>query len=264
MAETPGVHRPWLAHYPDGIDWHTRFEARPFQSLLDDAASRFADRPCIDFLDKETSFREIDLMAAKVARGLQDLGVRRGTKVGLFLPNCPYSIACFFGILRAGGTVVNYNPLYVTREIEQQVEDSETDIMITLDLKVLLSKLEPLIGRSRLKAIVVASLAHCLPFPKNFLFPLVKRKEMAKLPNAPAFIRFDQLTANDGSYAPAPIDAEEDIALIQYTGGTTGIPKGAVHTHASLVINADQLAAWAPVFAPGKECILGVLPLFHV
>lgn len=254
----------WLSRYPENIDWRATFEARPFQSLLDHAAVAYADHVCVDFLDRQFNYREIDRLAAKVARGLQDLGVSKGTKVGLFLPNCPYSIACFFGILRAGGTVVNYNPLYVTREIEQQVEDSLTDIMITLDLKLLLSKLEPLIGKSRLRAIVVAKLAPCLPFPKSLLYPIVKRGDIAKEPNDPAFIPFDQLIANDGNFATIPVDPEEDIALLQYTGGTTGIPKGAVHTHASLVINADQLAAWAPETELGKERILGLLPLFHV
>jgi long-chain acyl-CoA synthetase len=256
--------RPWLARYPENINWHASFKARPFQALLDETLLHYADRPCLDFLDRQMTYAEIDGMAAKIARGLQDLGVKKGTKVGLFLPNCPYSVACFFGILRAGGTVVNYNPLYVTREIEQQVEDSETEIMITLDLMALLPKLEPLVGKGRLKAIVVAKLASCLPFPKKLLYPLVKRGDIAKVPDDPAFIPFDQLTANDGRFDAVPVDPNEDIALLQYTGGTTGIPKGAIHTHASLSINADQIAAWAPQFEPGSERVFGVLPLFHV
>ena len=185
-------------------------------------------------------------MAAQVARGLQDFGVKKGTKVGLFLPNCPYSIACFFAILKAGGTVVNYNPLYVTREIEQQVEDSETEVMITLDLKLLLPKLEPLVEKRRLKAVVVARLADCLPFAKSLLYPFVKRGDIAAMPGSPAYVTFAELLANDGGFDPVPVEPEEDIALIQYTGGTTGLPKGAIHTHASLVINADQISAWAP------------------
>ncbi|MEM8948978.1 MAG: long-chain fatty acid--CoA ligase [Pseudomonadota bacterium] len=263
-AQPRGASRPWLARYPENINWHATFEARPFQALLDEAVARHADRPCLDFLDRQMTYAEIDAMVWKVTRGLQDLGVKKGTKVGLFLPNCPYSVVCFFAILKAGGTVVNYNPLYVTREIEQQIEDSETDLMITLDLKLLLPKLEPLIGKSRLKAVVVAKLAECLPFPKNLLYPFVKRGDVAAMPDTPAYVPFSQLLASEGVFDPVSVDPEEDIALIQYTGGTTGIPKGAVHTHASLVINADQICAWAPQFEPGKERILGVLPLFHV
>jgi len=256
--------RPWLKSYPDAVDWHAQFNPKPFQSLLDEAALRFADQPCIDFLDRQMTYREVDQMATKVASGLQDLGVGKGSKVGLFLPNCPYSIVCFFGVLRAGGTVVNYNPLYVTREIEQQVIDSDTEIMITLDLKALLPKLEPLVGKGKLKAIVVANFAACLPFPKSLFYRLAKRGDIARIPDAPAFVAFDQLIANDGYIEPVSIIPEEDIALIQYTGGTTGVPKGAVHTHASLVVNAAQIEAWAIEFEPGKERILGVIPLFHV
>ena len=255
---------PWLLHYPEDVDWHARFTARPFHCLLDEAVARYADRPLVDFLDRRMTYQQVDDLADKAAKGLQALGVKKGVKVGLFLPNCPYSVVCFFAILRAGGTVVNYNPLYVTREVEQQVEDSETDIMITLDLILLLPKLEPLLKTTRLKAIVVAKLADCLPFPKNLLYPWVKRRDIAKIPAEPSFVPFDSLINNDGRYQASAIDPEEDIALLQYTGGTTGTPKGAVHTHASLSISADQLAAWSADHAPGDERILGVLPLFHV
>jgi long-chain acyl-CoA synthetase len=262
--EPATIEKPWLSAYPSDIDWHETFEPRPFHALLDEAVINYAEHVCIDFLDRQMTYREIDLLAAKIARGLQDLGVKKGTKVGLFLPNCPYSIACFFAILRAGGTVVNYNPLYVTREIEQQVRDSETEIMVTLDLKLLLPKLEPLVDKGCLKAIIVAKLADCLPFPKSLLYPLVKRGDIAKIKQVPNYIPFKDVIANDGRYDDVPVDPNSDIALIQYTGGTTGVPKGAVHTHASLVINADQLAAWAPQTELGKERILGLLPLFHV
>ncbi len=255
---------PWLKHYPDDVDWRRQYTGRAFHALLDEAVLRFPDKPFVDFLDRKMSYREIDGLAKRAAKGLKALGVRRGTKVGLFLPNCPYSIICFFGILRAGGTVVNYNPLYAPPEIEHQVEDSETDIMITLDLEALLPKVAPLLHKTRLKAVVVAKMANCLPFPKNLLFPIVRRKDIAKVPGDPAFVGFDQLINNDGSYLPVEIDSERDIAVLQYTGGTTGLPKGAVHTHASLTINADQLADWACQFTPGEERILGAIPLFHV
>ncbi len=255
---------PWLKGYPDDVDWRRSYKGRAFQTLLDEAASRFPDRPSLDFLDRKISYRDLDLQAARVAKGLQSLGVRKGVKVGLFLPNCPYSIICFFGILRAGGTIVNYNPLYAPREIEHQVEDSETDIMITLGLEALLPKVASLLSSTRLKAVVVANMAECLPFPKNWLFPIVKRRDLARIPNDPAFVRFNQLMANDGQYEPVDVDPGHDIAVLQYTGGTTGRPKGAIHTHASLVISADQLADWAPDLEQGGERILGVLPLFHI
>ncbi|MDH3659082.1 MAG: long-chain fatty acid--CoA ligase, partial [Alphaproteobacteria bacterium] len=265
-VEAPGsvAKAPWLANYPENIDWHAEFTPRPFQSLLDEAAVRYADNPCIDFLDQRLTYKQVDARAAKLAKGLQSLGVKKGMKVGLFLPNCPLSIIGFFAILRAGGTVVNYNPLYVTREIEHQVLDSETDIMITLDLEALLPKLTPLLSSTRLKAIIVGKMADCLPFPKNLLYPWVKRRDVAEVPEEPAFVRLSTLMDNDGGFTPVPVEPEQDIALIQYTGGTTGVSKGAVHSHASLVINADQLLAWTPGIIDGGESILGVIPLFHV
>ena len=266
MEATPvdAADPPWLKSYPDDVDWRRSYKGRAFHALLDEAVSRFPDRPSIDFLDRKISYRDLDLQAARVAKGLQSLGVGKGVKVGLFLPNCPYSVICFFGILRAGGTIVNYNPLYASREIEHQVEDSETDIMVTLGLEALLPKVAALLNKTRLKAVVVADMATCLPFPKNWLFPIVKRREVASIPNDPPFVRFNQLIANDGHYDPVDVDPDKDIAVLQYTGGTTGRPKGAIHTHASLVISADQLADWAPDLEPGSERILGVLPLFHV
>ena len=255
---------PWLKHYPSNVDWRQHYRGRPFHALLDETVRQFPERPCIDFLGHKMTYRNIDQLAGKVAKGLQMLGMRKGSKVGLFLPNCPYSIACFFGVLRAGGTVVNYNPLYAPREIEHQVEDSETDIIITLGLEALLPKVAALIGKTRLKAVIVADMAAALPFPKNWLFPIVKRRDLAKPPNDPAFVGFDQLITNDGDYDAVDLDPEHDIAVLQYTGGTTGRPKGAIHTHASLAINADQLMDWAPDLEPGAERILGVLPLFHV
>ncbi|MGH1483239.1 MAG: long-chain-fatty-acid--CoA ligase [Geminicoccales bacterium] len=255
---------PWLKHYPEDVDWRQHYVGRAFHGLLDEAVTRFADRPFIDFLDRKMTYRDVDRMAARAAKGFQALGVGKGTKVGLFLPNCPYSVICFFGILRAGGTVVNYNPLYAPPEIEHQVEDSETDILVTLDLEALLPKVAPLLARTRLKAVVVAKMADCLPFPKNWLFRAIRRQDIAKVPDEPRFVAFNQLIDNDGGYDLVDTDPERDIAILQYTGGTTGRAKGAVHTHAGLVINADQLADWAHDCTPGEERILGVIPLFHV
>jgi long-chain acyl-CoA synthetase len=188
---------PWLKRYPNDVDWRRRYRGRAFHDLLDDAVARYPDHAFVDFLDRRTTYRQIDVLAQKAAKGLQALGVRKGTKVGLFLPNCPHSLICFFGILRAGGTVVNYNPLYAPPEIEHQVEDSETDIMVTLDLEALLPKVVPLLGRTRLKAIIVAKMAESLPFPKNLLFPILRRKDLASVPNDPAVVGFDQLTGNE-------------------------------------------------------------------
>ena len=259
-----GTSHPWLASYPANVDWHAKIPAKPLYALLDEAVSRFADRPCVDFLDKRFSYREIGEMANRAAKGLVKLGVRRGTKVGLFLPNCPYSVIFYFGILKAGGTVVNFNPLYAERELIHQIQDSDTEFMVTLDVKALCDKLLPLMAKTGLKKVIVCPMAAILPFPKNILFPIAKRKEIARLPDGASTVFYDEIVANDGAIAPAGIDPETDIALLQYTGGTTGVPKGAMLTHANAVANAVQLRLWAPGLGAQREKILGVLPLFHV
>jgi long-chain acyl-CoA synthetase len=259
-----GTSQPWLASYPADVDWHAKIPVKPLHGLLDEAVLRFADRCCIDFLDKRYSYREIGALANRAAKGLMKLGVRRGTKVGLFLPNCPYSVIFYYAILKAGGTVVNFNPLYAERELVHQIQDSDTEIMVTLDLKALCDKLLPLMANTGLKQVIVCSMAAILPFPKNILFPVAKRKEIARLAGNERTISFDEVVANDGAVASPAIDPESDIALLQYTGGTTGVPKGAMLTHANVVANAVQLRLWAPGLGGEHEKILGVLPLFHV
>ena len=259
-----GAAQPWLAGYPGNVDWHAEIPVRPLYALLDEAVARYAERCCIDFLDKRYSYREIGELANRVAKGLRRLGVKRGAKVGLFLPNCPYAVIFYYGILKAGGTVVNFNPLYAERELIHQIEDSDTEIMVTLDLKALCGKLLPLVKKTGLKTVIVCSMAAILPFPKNILFPVAKRKEIARFADGDRTVSFDEVVANDGAVVPPEIDPRTEIALLQYTGGTTGVPKGAMLTHANAVANAMQLRLWAPALGGQAEKILGVLPLFHV
>ena len=236
----------------------------PLWDLFDQAVARYADRPFLDFLGRVWSYEQIGRLVDRAAAGLQALGVGEGTKVGLFLPNCPYFVICFFAVLKAGGTVVAYNPLYAEREIAHQIEDSETDLMVTLDLALLLPKLEPMLAQTRLKAIIVGRMAEILPFPKNLLFPLVKARELASVPDDGRHIWFDDLIANNGGGIPAAPDPNRSIAALQYTGGTTGAPKGAALTHRNLQANALQMVAWHPAVEPGAERIVALLPLFHV
>jgi long-chain acyl-CoA synthetase len=261
-SSDPG--RPWLAHYPPHIDWFAPIAEKPLFELLDHAVATYPNNICIDFLGKTYSYREIGELVKRVAKGLQGIGVTRGTKVGLFLPNSPYSVIFFFAILKAGGVVVNYNPLYAERELIHQIQDSDTDIFITLDLKALYDKVPPLLRQTRLAKVVICRLQDALPFPKNRLYPLVKRKDIATFPLDDQHVRFVDLIANDGRFALHPVDPPGDPAVLQYTGGTTGVPKGAMLSHANLYANAMQCEKWFPEGEPGGERVVGVLPLFHV
>ena len=256
--------QPWLRSYPNEVDWHAEIPTGRLDSLLDDAAERYASHRFIDFLGRKFTYAEIAEQVNRAAAGFQELGVTKGVKVGLFLPNCPHSIIAYYGILKAGGTVVNYSPLYAEEEVRNQVEDSETDYMVTLSLQALYPKAEAMLRTSRVKKLIVGTLQEVLPFPKNLLFPLFKRSEIARVPNDTRHVSFRELLHSDGPPQPVDIDPETDVAVLQYTGGTTGVSKGAMLTHANLYANTRQTMDWFTTLEPGQERMMGVLPFFHV
>lgn len=258
---------PWLDHYPRGVDWHMPLKVAPLYRLIDDAVARFGHLPCTNFLGKALSYGEIGQHIEQATLGLQRLGVKKGTKVGLLLPNSPTFIIYFFAVLKAGGTVVNFNPLYTVSELAYQVKDSDTELMVTLDLKVLFEKVEALIEGGCLPRTIVASFPALLPAAKAALFRLFRSKELAR-PLASRVrdkvILDAEVMAGTGRPEPVSIDPIEDIAVIQYTGGTTGTPKGAMLSHANVYVNVQQVGATAPELEDGVERVLGVLPFFHV
>jgi long-chain acyl-CoA synthetase len=254
----------WLKAYPKDIEWDQSFEVKPLWAILDDAVRRFPNNDIIDFLGKTYSYAEIGHQVDRAAAGFQRLGVGKGTKVGLFLPNCPQFIISYFGILKAGGTVVNYSPLYSEQELLHQIEDSHTDIMVTLNLKVLYPKMKAMLAQSRVKKLIIGNMPEVLAFPKNLLFPLFKRGDIAVVPNDKDHVAFAQLVNNDGAYTSVDVDPATDIAVLQYTGGTTGVSKGAMLTHANLFANTMQGRIWFEGVTEGEETMMGVLPFFHV
>ena len=258
---------PWLTHYPKDVDWHQNFAAAPLYELLDAAVAKYGSRPATNFLGKVLTYKEIAKATDRAAAGLQKLGVKKGTKVGLLMPNCPTFIIYFFATLKVGGTVVNYNPLYTLDELTFQVKDSETEIMVTLDLKVLFDKAEALMKAGTLKRSIVASFPALLPGAKSVLFKLFKAKDLAhptKSEVAKNILADADVQNNNGKYQKVEIDPRNDVAVLQYTGGTTGTPKGAMLTHANVGINAQQSRAWATNLSPGRERVLAALPFFHV
>jgi long-chain acyl-CoA synthetase len=258
---------PWLTHYPRGVDWHMPLRVAPLYRLLDDAVAGYPDLPCTTFLGKTLTYADIGEQVAHATLGLQRLGVRKGTKVGLFLPNSPTFVVFFFAVLKAGGTIVNFNPLYTVAELTQQVKDSDTELMVTLDLQVLFAKVEALLKAGCLKRAVVCSFPALLPVAKAALFRLFKSKELARPMASPArekIVLEAEVMAGDGHAEKVSIDPMTDVAVLQYTGGTTGTPKGAMLTHANCYVNTQQVASWSPDLGFGSERVLGVLPFFHV
>jgi len=257
----------WLETYPGTVSWEMDLVPSPLFQLLDDAVEKWESRPCTTFLGKTCTYGEIGRMADAAAAGLQELGIKKGTKVGLFLPNSPTFIIYYFAILKAGGVVVNFNPLYSLEELAFQVKDSETELMVTLDLRLLFDKVEALLQQGVLPRAVVCSFANLLPGVKTVLFKLFKTKELARPMASPVkdkIVPEAQLLASGARFMPIAIDPAADVAVLQYTGGTTGTPKGAMLTHANLYVNVKQLDAWAPELRDGEERVVGVLPFFHV
>jgi long-chain acyl-CoA synthetase len=259
----------WQKSYPPGVSWQFGFEPKPVYALFDEAVKRWPKRPLCDFLDKRLTYHDVEDLVDRATKGFQALGVKPGVHVGLYLPNTPHYIVCFFAILKAGGTVVNYSPLDAERELQHKIEDSHTDIVVTLDLNVLYPKMAGLLGRTRLQTLIVGSVADFLPFPKSLLFPIARKADIAQVPKDGRHLRFRDLIGNDGRYARVAIgDPSEALAVIQYTGGTTGTPKGAMLTHANLVAATEQIRAFGAVeprlLEEGRERTLTVLPLFHI
>lgn len=253
----------WSTDYHHPTAWNQEFAPLSLPDMLAASAARRGEAPMLDFMGRTFGYAEVARGAARVARGLQGLGLGKGSRVGLFLPNVPHYVAAYYGALAAGATVVNFSPLYTIAELEAQVEDSGTDTLFTVSAATLLPTALKVLDGSSLKRLVVGSVAGGLPAAKSVLYRLFKRSEVAALPSDPRVIRFSALTDNDGRPDPVAIDPEHDIALIQYTGGTTGTPKGAMLTHQNLTANARQVNAIDPDH-DADDRILGVLPFFHV
>ncbi len=260
---------PWIASYPAGVRWDAPLPVSPVQSLIDDAVARWPDRPFLDFMGRRLGYREFGDLVDHAASGFQKLGVKPGVHVGLFLPNSPHYPIAFFGVLKAGGTVVNYSPLDASRVLEHKIEDSETDFLVTLDLAVLYPQMASLLGHSRLKKLIVGTLGEYSAAPGPTRAHLEAAKMLSKVAEDAHHMSFAALLDNDGRFTSHDIgDPAEAVAVLQYTGGTTGLPKGAMLTHGNLTAACNQyvesLSGADPVVGFGQERVLAVLPLFHI
>jgi long-chain acyl-CoA synthetase len=253
----------WRTAYRHPTPWATDFPPLSMVDLFERSAAAHSKKPLIDFLGRHYSYAETLDGANRVACGLAALGYGPGDRIGLFLPNVPHYLAAYYGVLKLGATVVNFSPLYTADELAHQVADSGTKLLFTLSASALLPTALKVLDRSDLDRLVVGSVAGALPATKSLFYRLFRGKETAKRPSDPRITAFSKLIANDGA-CPAPrIDPIRDIALIQYTGGTTGTPKGAMLTHQNLSANARQVAA-IDSQPDAEDRIIGVLPLFHV
>jgi long-chain acyl-CoA synthetase len=260
---------PWLKSYPPGVKWDTPIEFRPVARILEDAAARWPDHPAIDFMGARISYRDLNSLANRAAAGFQRLGVGPGIHVGLYLPNTPHYVIAFFGVMKAGGTVVNYSPLDAEKVLEHKVEDSMTDFIVTLDLAALYPQMGRLLGKTRLKKLIVGTLAEFSPQADALRSQLAAAGQLVEVPSDSSHMTFRNLLDAGETYRSYPIaDLADAVAVLQYTGGTTGLPKGAMLTHANLSGAVSQYfitTQMSPaLLEEGKERILAVLPPFHI
>jgi long-chain acyl-CoA synthetase len=259
------VATPWLDSYPPGVPEHVEVPPVNLARLLADAAREFPHAPALHFEGRITSYAELAERSWRLAGVLAGLGVTKGTRVGLILPNCPQVVAAIFATLRLGGTVVLNNPIYTSSELEHQLGDAGVEVLICLDL--MYEKVEPLRERLGIREVIVTSLLDELPTVKRVIAPYTKRgrEASASMSKDEPILRWRELLRRvDHKPAEAEVDPASDLALLQYTGGTTGRAKGVMLSHANLTANVEQVRAWFPDADPGHEVMMAVLPFFHV
>ncbi len=255
----------WLKHYDKGVPHHIDYPSIPVHALLERTAERFPDRVATDFFNATLTYRQLLEQANRFAAALQGLGVKKGDRVAIVLPNSPQYVVAFFGILKAGGIAVNHNPLYTAAELEHQLNDAGCTAAVILDL--VYPKLQEILPRTRLRQVIVTRIQDGMPWYLRPLVQLKQRKEgqAVRVLYGPTTHRWTRLL-KEAPATPKPVPVEpDDVALFQYTGGTTGVPKGAMLTHRNLVANMHQVRAWmADLAKDGEEVTLCALPFFHV
>ena len=247
-------------HHPLPLD--TRFEAVSLPAMFERTLHANPEAPFLHFLGRTYSYREIHAQAQRFAAGLQAIGIAKGDRVGLFLPNVPIYAAAYYGAMMAGAVVVNYSPLYSVEELSWQVADSGTRVLVTVDVPDLYKTAHKVLGGSALETLVVGRLADMLPWHKGLALKLLKRSQIAAVAYGADVRSWADMTP---ARVPAAVEVTaQDLALLQYTGGTTGRPKGAMLGHDQLSVNAQQVASINPFGHATDEVFMGALPFFHV
>jgi len=252
--------KAWLRHWPEGVPQNLAYPEISLPEVLGATAKKYPNNTAIVFFGKKITYRELDDLCDRFASALASLGVRKGDRVGLFLPNVPQFPICYYGALRAGAIVVPCSPLYKERELEFQLNDSGAETAVALDL--LYEHLAPIREKTKLRNVITTTV---LDFFPALLGKLAKVTGKLKTVPCPGTMSLKELLTKHGEAPPkVSIDPESDAALFQYTGGTTGVPKGATLTHRNLVVNALQVGSWLPTLREGGEVMLAVLPYFHI
>ncbi|WP_342510873.1 long-chain-fatty-acid--CoA ligase [Sporosarcina sp. FSL K6-1522] len=258
--------KPWLGLYPPEISKTLDYEKIPIQEFLTRTSTKYPSKIAMHFLGKDISYKEFHESALKFANYLRAIGIEKGDRVAIMLPNCPQSAIAYYGILYTGAIVVQTNPLYTERELSYQMTDSGAKAIISLD--ILFPRISKVVKETTLEHVIITGIKDYLPFPKNLIYPFIQKKEhgiTVKVEHRGINHLFTEIMK---IAKPDPVhyafDYDEDIALLQYTGGTTGSPKGVMLTHKNLISNVKMCDEWLYKCEAGEETVMGILPFFHV
>lgn len=258
--------KPWFKNYPDEIPRNLNYDEKPLYNFLFESVLKNPKKKALYFQGNELTFEEVLTEAKKTAHYLQKNGLKKGDRVASMLPNCPQAVITYYGTLIAGGIVVQVNPLYTERELEYQLKDSGAKFIVCLD--ILVPRVNKVRGKTDIEHVIVGTIKDYLPFPKNIVYPFVQKKQYKMSVNVveteTTHIWKNMISNTSEDYQKVEINPREDVALIQYTGGTTGHPKGVMLTHFNLVANVNMVTSWMYKLDENTESILGVLPFFHV
>ncbi|MGD0495255.1 MAG: long-chain fatty acid--CoA ligase [Candidatus Bathyarchaeia archaeon] len=254
--------KPWFKFWPEGVRRHIDFPEVPLHGLLEETAEKFPEHTAIVYFNKVMTYRELNNLSDRFATALDGLSVKKGDKVAIFLPNIPQFVISYYGITKIGAIETAISPLYREREVAHQLNDSEAETVVVLD--ALYPILEKVLASTKVKRVIATGLKEYMPAVTAFLGSLLKKIPSHKVTRGPNVYFFQELLSKCEANPPkVDINPNEDIVALQYTGGTTGIAKGAMLTHMNLVSNAVCCAEWLRG-ARGGETFLTVLPLFHI
>jgi long-chain acyl-CoA synthetase len=254
--------RIWHKSYAPGVKKTLDYEKLTISQALTRSAGNFPNNTALNYMGKKITYRELNELVNRFAKALLDLGVKPGDKIAVCLPNIPQVIISNLAIFRIGAVAVQNNPLYTERELAYQLNDSDSKMMITLTL--LIPRIQKIKPKTQIDKIIGCHINTYLPFPKKQLFPLVKKDMYRKVVPTEEVKVFGDLIAN---FSPDPVDDAsqwDDLAALLYTGGTTGVSKGVMLSHANLSCDAQQFSAWVPDLKPGEERLMGNFPVFHI
>jgi long-chain acyl-CoA synthetase len=259
--------KPWLTSYAKGVPHEIDTPTESLVDMIDSSIKHYRNHVALEFFGAETTYGELGDQIARAAEGLRRLGVKKGDRVALVLPNCPQHVVAFYAALRLGAIVIEHNPLYTARELRHQFEDHGAKVAIVWD-KVY-NTVADFPSDIRQDRLISVDMTAAFPLAKRLALrlpiPAVKKKRalLTQTPDARRVYGWERLVKNRRISDRHPRPAVDDVALLQYTSGTTGSPKGAILSHSNLQANAAQGRAWIPGLQLGKEAFYGVLPLFH-